>query len=305
VILATSPPLFVALGGYVIALFSRRPWVFEIRDLWPASIKAVGLGRKVPFHFLESLELFLYRRADGIIALTQSFRENLIQRGIAEDRIDVVTNAVDTELFKPLPKNHDVRQGLGVDDDGFLVGYLGTVGMAHGLETVLEAALHCKTNPKIRFLVMGEGVRRSDLEHKARELELDNVIFKDFVPHEKVPNYLGSLDLCLVHLKPDPVFRTVIPSKIFEAMAMGIPILHAVEGESAQIVEESGAGICIPSGQPQKMAETILGLTSEPEALREMGIRGRKAVVEKYGRRPKALACLVSFEKAIQRNGVA
>ena len=300
IILATSPPLFVALAGYLISFFSKRPWIFEIRDLWPASIKAVGLGKKVPLGFLEKMELFLYRKTDRIISLTYSFRENLTRRGIPSDKIDVVTNGVDTDLFSSYAESLDKRSALGFDEETFLVGYMGTVGMAHGLETLVDCAYLTRNNSSVRFIIMGQGSERRKLEQRVQDHGIDNVTFLDFVPHEEVPHYLGALDLFIVHLRPDPLFRTVIPSKIFESMAMGVPILHAVEGESATIVAESGAGVCIPSGDPQIMAETILRLMETPSELRVMGARGRTAALAQYGRRPKALACLASFEKVVR-----
>ena len=171
--------------------------------------------------------------------------------------------------------------------------------MAHGLETVLEAADLCRENDSIKFLIMGEGAERSRLEGLAQSRKLTNVIFKDFVPHEEMPSYLAALDLFVVHLKPDPVFRTVIPSKIFEAMAMGTPLLHAVEGESAEIVKNSGAGVCIPSGDVYSMAEAIVDLSKQPAKLQQMARRGPAAVKKEYSRDLKARAALQSIADAL------
>ena len=246
---------------------------------------------------LEKVELFLYRKADRIISLTDAFRDNLTKRGIAPDKIDIVTNGVDTEMFDRERTKQDVREELGIGRDDFLVAYFGTTGMAHGLETMLEAAQLCRENSRMKFLIMGDGAERASLEARSRELGLDRVIFRDSVPHEEMPDYFAALDMFLVHLKPHPVFKTVIPSKIFEAMAMGTPILCALEGEGARIVAESGAGVCIPPGNAILMAETILRLSRQPDVLEQMGRNGRQAAIQKYSRRLKAEECLRSFEK--------
>ena len=299
VIIASSPPLFVAMAGYLTALAWRRPWLFEIRDLWPASIEAVGLGNKTPMRLLEKIELFLYRKADRIISLSPAFKENLRKRGVDPEKNDVITNGVNTEIFDPGKVKEDVRAALGIEPDDFFVGYFGTTGMAHGLETLLDAAKHCIGNAKIQFLIMGEGAERKALEVKSQELGLTNVIFQGFVAHEEIPDYYAALDLFLVHLKPHPVFKTVIPSKIFEAMAMEVPMLCAVEGEGAKIVSESGAGICIPPGNATEMADTILRISNNPDELKLMGKRGRESAIAKYSRRSKAEECIKSFEKIL------
>ncbi len=299
VILATSPPLFVPMAGYMISKLFRRPWVFELRDLWPASIRAVGaMNGRIP-DLLERLELFLYRKSDRIIALTHAFKTDLINRGIQPDKIDVVENGLNEAFFNPGNVTFDARKILGVDKEVFLAGYIGTTGMAHGLETILEAADLCREKDSIKFLIMGEGAERSLLEELAQSRKLTNVIFKDFVPHDEIPSYLAALDIFIVHLKPDPVFRTVIPSKIFEAMAMGTPLLHAVEGESAEIVKKSGAGVCIPSGDVYSMGEAIVDLSKQPAKLQQMAERGPAVVKKDYSRALKARAALQSMASAM------
>jgi glycosyltransferase involved in cell wall biosynthesis len=287
VILASSPPFFTAIAGWGVSILRGRPWVFEIRDLWPASVRAVGASRSPLLALVEAFELFLYRRADRILALTHSFVDDLASRGIPRAKIDVVTNGVDASQFSPELATVDARAEMGLARDEFLAGYIGTVGMAHGLETVLDAAELCRGH-RVRFLILGEGAHRRRLEDDARRRGLENVVFRDFVPHDAMPGYLGALDASIVHLRPDPLFRTVIPSKIFESMAMGVPIVMAVEGESAGIVEEAAAGVCIPSGDPQAMARAVLALAADRERGRAMGRAGVVAVRERYGREPLA-----------------
>lgn len=301
VILATSPPLFVAVAGCVIARVMRCPWIFEVRDLWPASIKAVGALNGRMLSVLEMLELYLYRDATHIITLTHSFKEDLCRRHISGEKITTVENGVDTQFFSPANVKLDARARLGVPTNAFLVGYIGTVGMAHGVETIVHAAALCKHHEHVMFVVIGEGAERDRIANLAQENGLKNLVIRDFVPHEMMPSYLGCLDAFIVHLRPDPVFRTVIPSKIFEASAMQVPILHAVEGESAGIIRAAGAGVCIPSGDARRMAETVVALSCQTERLKEMGRKGRETVKLKYSRTAKAKEALKCLEAVVRK----
>jgi glycosyltransferase involved in cell wall biosynthesis len=248
---------------------------------------------------VEWFELFLYRRADRIISLTHSFRDDLARRGIPREKNDVVTNGVDADFFAPEAATYDVRATLGVGRDTILAGYVGTVGMAHGLETILEAAALAQQRRDVIFLIVGEGAERAGLEAEARRRGLANLLFRDFVPHDLMPSYLAALDLSIVHLRADPLFKTVIPSKIFESMAMGVPIIMAVEGESAEIVRSADAGVCVRSGDPAAMADAVTGLADRPQERRRLGQNGREAVRRTYGRRPLALAALRTLEAAV------
>ena len=284
ILVGTSPPIFVPIAARVISFLRRRPWVFEVRDLWPASIRAVGASSSSALVLVEKLELSLYHHASHVVVLTHSFKKDLIARGVDGEKVSVVTNGIEVRAFQRAGDNGNAREEIGVDADSFLLGYVGTTGMAHGLETVLEAAAYCRNSTRIKFLIMGEGAERKTLEEKAQELQLENVIFKDFVPHNQVTQYLSALDMTIVHLKPDPVFLNVIPSKIFESMALGIPILHAVEGESAKIVADAGCGVCVPSGQPRAIADVALKYMDKRPELEEMSLAGKNAVQKHYDR---------------------
>jgi colanic acid biosynthesis glycosyl transferase WcaI len=284
VLIATSPPIFVAMAGSIIGFLRRKPWVFEVRDLWPASIAAVGASKSPLLKLVEMYELFLYRSAARVVVLTHSFKRDLTERGIDPDKVFVVTNGIEVEKFQRSDDVSEARKDIGVSDTDFLLGYIGTTGMAHGLETLLEAANLCRDEPNIRFLIMGEGAKRAALEERAKEMQLDNLIFKNFVPHDQVSKYLSAMDMSIVHLMPDPVFKTVIPSKIFEAMALEVPSIHAVEGESAEIVANAGAGVCVPSGDPVAIADAAKKYSKDPAALAEMGKSGKLVACTQYDR---------------------
>lgn len=245
VIVGTSPQFFTVCAAWAASFAKRRPWVFELRDLWPESIRAVGAMRSARLlAALERLELFLYRRADMIVAVTESFRENLIARGVDGGRIRVITNGVDMTRFRPVAKDPALLAELGLEGR-FVAGYIGTMGAAHGLETMLQAAALLRARPggeEIHFLMLGGGAERRRLEAMRAEMALGNVTFLDFVPKEAVARYWSILDTGIVHLRPDPLFRTVIPSKLFECMGMGIPVLHGVEENPPESWSTTGQG---------------------------------------------------------------
>ena len=225
VVLATSPQFFTALAGWLISTLCWRPWVFEVRDLWPASIAAVGASQGRLIYWLERLELFLYRRANRVLVVTEAFRDDLQSRGISPEKIDLATNGVDLANFSRAHVTFNARERLGLAPDAFVTGYVGTTGMAHGLETLLDAAAACRDQKHIHFLIIGEGAERAHLEALARQQGLSNLRFLNRVPHAEMPSYLSAFDLPIIHLRPDPVFRTVIPSKLFEFMAMKMHVL--------------------------------------------------------------------------------
>jgi hypothetical protein len=301
IILATSPPLFVPVAGYGLSVLRRRPWVFEIRDLWPASIEAVGASKGRMISLLTKLEMFLYRKATRLVSLTGAFKEHLTERGIPPEKNDVVTNGVNTERFNPNNVLFDARERLGIGADKFLVGFIGTVGMAQGLVTILDAAEECRDNPGIIFLILGEGAERPALEEEAKRRGLSQVVFHDFVPHDEVCSYIDALDASIIHLRPHDVFKTVIPSKIFENMAMGNPMIYAVEGHSAKIVADAGAGICIPSGNAHAMADAVKSLDKDRAKLKQMGTTAREVMGKKYTRCIKAQEMIRSLNRALQR----
>jgi len=299
VLVASSPQFFTAVAGWGVALLRRRPWVFEVRDLWPESIKAVGAMKGRTVRWLERLELFLYRRARRVIVVTEGFRDNLVERGVDAEKVDVVTNGVDTGVFDPARADRAAaRASLGIADGVFLAGFVGTTGMAQGLETMLEAARLCRDRSDIRWLVMGEGAERAKLEERATELQLTNVQFRDRVPQEQVADYYAALDAGIIHLRPNPIFRAVLPSKLFELMAMGVPIVMGLAGEAARIVERAGCGVCFPSGDATAMYRAVARLADDAAAGSAMGHRGRAAVAERFARKVKAKEALATLLRA-------
>ena len=259
-VVGTSPQFFTACAAYVVSRYRRVPYVFELRDLWPESIKAVGAMRdSALIRLLERLELFLYRKAARIVCVTHSFRETLIRRGIDARRISVVTNGVDMTRFSPVPKDAELVAELGLAGK-FVAGYVGTHGLAHHLETLLDAAGRLRTLPGggvFHFILLGDGARKQALVEDAARRGLNNVTFIDSVPKDQVARYWSLLDVSVIHLRKTELFQTVIPSKLFECMGMGLPVLHGVVGESAQIVRDEGVGIVF---EPENADALVAGL---------------------------------------------
>ncbi len=299
VVVGTSPQFFTAVASWAVAAIKRRPFVFELRDLWPESIRAVGAMRQGwALALLERLELFLYRRSSAVISVTRSFKQDLIGRGIDGEKIHVVTNGVDTKRFRPRPKDAEIAAELGVEGC-FVAGYIGTHGMAHALDTLLDAAAILQEDPAaadIRMLFLGHGSAREALMARAVDMGLTNAIFCTSVPRHDVPRYWSLLDVSLIHLRGTELFKTVIPSKMFECMGMGIPILLGVQGEAAEILRQSGAGIAFEPEDSQQLAEQLKSLFRDPQMLKEMSSLGISAAKE-YDRTSLAHSMLGILER--------
>lgn len=300
IIVGTSPQFFTACAAWGASLFKRRPWVFELRDIWPESIRAVGaMDRSRALDIMEKLELFLYRRAKLIVSVTNSFKRNLAGRGIDPDKIRVVTNGADLRHFQPRGKDAELVRQLGYEGK-FVAGYIGTHGMAHGLETLIEAArmLRDEGRRDIHLLLLGNGARKAELCARADALGLDNVTFVDTVPKAEVARYWSILDASIIHLRASPLFETVIPSKLFECMAMGIPILHGVRGESAEIVETNNVGLTFEPEHAQQLRDRLVELAGNRPQAQRLGRNGTAAAGE-YSRSRLAREMLAHLSGAI------
>lgn len=278
VVVATSPQFFCALAGWMVGVLKWRPFVFELRDLWPASIMAVGAMRKsLVIRLLERVELFLYRRADAIVSVTESFREDLVARGVPRGKIHVVLNGVDLDRYEPRERDAALAREFGLEGR-FVAGYMGTHGMAHALPKVLEAAERLGHREDIAFFFAGSGAERARVEQLVAERGLRNVRLIPRQPKEAMPALWSLCDVAIVPLRDTPVFATVIPSKIFESMGMGVPILMSLpEGEATAIVRSTASGVCVPPEAPQAMAEAVARLADAPLEMAALRRQARAA----------------------------
>lgn len=301
VVVATSPQFLTAVAGYAVARAKRVPFVLEVRDLWPASIVDVGAMRpgSPAVRVLEAAERFLYRHADHIVVVTDSFVDTIAAHGIARDKMSVVKNGVDLEMFRPGPTDNRVRERLGLREK-FVAAYIGTHGMAHGLDTILEAAVLLRHDDRYRFLLIGDGAEKRALQQRAVSAGLTNVLFLDQVPHEAIPDHIRAADVTLVLLRDRPLFRSVIPSKIFEFMGAGRPIVIGVDGEARGLVEEAGAGVFVPPEDATMLVAAVHRLAGDAVARSRMGQNGRDFVERRFSRQAQARLYLERLDRIIR-----
>ena len=285
-ILSTSPQFFNGLAGYLVSRLKRIPWILEIRDLWPESIVAVGAITNRPvIRFLEGLEMFAYRKADHLVVVTDAFKAHMLAKGISSNKVTVIKNGVDFSLYKKPSHGHtNLLCELGLEGK-FVAAYFGTHGMAHHLETVLEAARELIDWKDIMFLLVGDGAERSRLVAMRDEMKLSNVMMLDQQPKEKMPELWSLSTVSLVLLKKSALFKTVLPSKIFESMAMEKPVILGVEGEGAELVMLAGGGICIEPESAKDLALQVLKLFHDPTMRQQLGWSGRRYVLEHFDRK--------------------
>lgn len=286
VIVATSPQFFCGWAGVWASRLKRAPLILEIRDIWPESIVAVGAMRKSRLiRFLEWLERRMYAAATHIVTVGEGYRRQLVDKGVPQDSISVITNGVDGDLFHP--REPDAALEAAHDLNGkFICSYIGTIGMACGLEVVLDAAELLKRRGRgdAQFLLVGDGAVRGQLQQQAEERGLENVLFVGRQDKSLMPGYLSISGCCLVHLRRTDLFKTVLPSKIFEASAMARPIVLGVEGDAAELVQASGGGLCIEPENAEQLAHAVERLADDPDLCRRLGQAGRAYVTAHYDR---------------------
>ncbi|WP_339862414.1 glycosyltransferase family 4 protein [Paremcibacter congregatus] len=302
IIVATSPQFFCAIGGWMLSVVRRRPFIFELRDLWPASIKAVGaMEDSLLIRVFERIELFLYHRSDRIISVTHAFKKELVERGVLAEKIDVITNGVDLTKYAPADeKDPELAEQYNLKDK-FVVGYVGTHGMAHALDKVVDTAELLQHEKDIVILFAGGGAARTAIEEQVAAKKLKNVCLIPRQPKEMMPRLWSLCDVSLIHLKNNPVFKTVIPSKLFESMGMGLPVLVGVpEGEITGIVEECECGINVEPENAEQMSHAILEMYKSPALMIKYQMNSLSSA-PKYSREALANDMLTSFEAALQR----
>jgi glycosyltransferase involved in cell wall biosynthesis len=298
VIVATSPQFFTTWSAFLLSKIKRKPWVFELRDLWPESIKAVGaLKNQKILEFLEKIELFLYKDAQKVVAVTNAFKENLVKRGIKPEKIEVVPNGVNLELFRAREKDSKLLKDLNLHGK-FIVGYIGTHGMAHGLDFIVRCASKIKDSD-IHFLFVGDGAEKENVVKLANALRLKNVTFLEPVKKLDVPKYLSIIDVALVPLKKTETFKTVIPSKIFEASAMEKPCLLGVDGEARRLVESYECGIFYEPENEEDFLKKLLMLKRDNKLYRKLQ-EGCKRLAKDFDRKKLAVKMLNILKECVR-----
>lgn len=295
VVVSTTPQFFCGVAGLVLSKLRRRPFVLELRDLWPDSIVQLGQVRSpLAIRMLEAVEARLYRSADGIVVVARSFRSHVMERGVPPERVELVYNGIDLETFRP---RHDAPSlGARGIHAPYSVGYVGTIGLAHGLRTLLDAA---ERLPDVAFLLIGDGADRDALEADARRRGLANVNFTGLVPRAEIPEWLSAIDVLLVMLRDLPVFETVIPSKTFEYLAQERPVILAAprRGEIRAMVEAAGVAYTVEPEDPDALAAQIQHLREHPDEAAERARKARHWVEAGFRREELAARMLAFLER--------
>jgi colanic acid biosynthesis glycosyl transferase WcaI len=286
VVIATSPQLLVGMTGWWLGRVKRSPFVFEVRDLWPESLTAVGVSNRnsALYRALELVAKFLYRACDHLVVVTPAFKDYLTANwGVSPEKISIVENGVEIELFSP-GEGDAIRRELGLEGK-FVVSYIGTLGMAHGLDTLLDTAQELLGSASaVTFLLVGEGAEKQNLRDMAGRRGLNNVIFLDQRPRAQMPGIIRASDACLVMLRKKEIFKTVIPTKLLEFMSCGRPVILAVGGQAREIVETARGGLCIEPENAEALAKAIEKLRSAPADGQRLGNNGRRWIVQHLSR---------------------
>ena len=302
-VIASSPQLLVGLSGWWAARVKKVPLVLEVRDLWPESLVGAGVGSEASlmYRIVSRIASFLYRSADSIVVVTPSFREHLIREwNVAPERIAIVQNGVETSLFSPQESGKEIRAQWGAQDK-FVVSYIGTLGLAHRLDTLIGAADRLKTlAPQVFFVAVGEGADRERIQLVAQSRGLTNLLFIPQQPRERIPSYISASDACLVMLKDKQVFETVIPTKMLEFMSCAKPVILGVRGQAKQLLEAAGGGVCIEPDNPQALCSAILRLQQQPAMCAEIGRNGRSYIVRELSREKTALQYLSMLQAVLK-----
>ncbi len=297
VVVIFSPPLPLGLSAWLLSSLWRVPWVLQLEDLYPDAAVAAGvLCNRMAIEFFFSVERFLYKRATRISLISEAFRKNLIGKGIPPEKITLIPVWADPELVGILPKENSFRERHGLKGK-FVVMYAGNHGITSCLENVLQAAEKLKDDPDIRFVFIGEGVKKAELEEVSRRKELENVLFLPYQRREVFPEMLAAADLGLVTLNRSS-YMTSLPSKTFNIMASARPILAVAPLESglAQLIEDSACGFTISTEDSEYLAERLLELKNADDRLNKMGHNGRVQLETRFSR----ARCVKMFEQMLQ-----
>lgn len=284
VVITESPPLFLGWSGYVIARKIKAKFVFNVSDLWPESAVKLGvLHNKLLIKASTWLEEFCYRKADAITGQTRGIVDNIIDRGFDSEKIHLITNGVDTEFFRKENRDEKFRESIGINGK-FAACYGGIHGLAQGLEIIINAAEILKEHRNIQFVFVGDGPEKQKLINMAAEKKLENVTFLPVQPKANMPKIIASMDASIIPLKKLDIFKGALPSKMFEALATELPIVLAVDGEAARLIEEAEAGIVVEPENSSDLANAVLKLSKDDELRRKLGSNGRKYAIRNYSR---------------------
>jgi glycosyltransferase involved in cell wall biosynthesis len=303
VIHAVQPPTTCFPACFLSRLW-RIPFTYEVQDMWPETLQATGMVNNQRILSIVSKYChWSYAKAAAIRVISPGFRENLISKGVPSEKIYFISNWVDTDFYKPRPPDINLSERFGFKGR-FNILYAGSIGLAQGLETILEAAVLLQDLPDIQFVLAGDGLALPSLEENIASREIKNVKFLGRQPMHLMPDLYALADVLLVHLKDDPLFRITIPHKTLTYLSAGKPILTAVEGDVAEVINSNHAGLTCPPGNPDALADTIRKFYNMTLNEREtLGENGRKAACNLYGREKMVDKIESMFKLVLARMG--
>ena len=298
-IMGTTPQIFQAVSAWFVAFVRNKPFLLEVRDLWPEFGVSMGVIKNpVVIALARWLEKFLYTRATHILVNSPAYKEYMVARGVPADKITYIPYGTDVDMFNPNVDGGSVRRKLGLEDK-FVVLYAGALGQANDIYTVLCAAKHLNEENNIRFVFWGDGKERPNLQSEAERLKLENVIFAGVCPKKEMPFVIASSDVCLAILQNVPMFRTTYPNKVFDYMAAARATVLVIDGVIREVVESSRGGVFVEPGNDKLLAETILELSKDPKRVKQMGANARAYLVQHLDRRDRLDETLQLLQKMV------
>lgn len=284
IVISTSPHLLCGLSGLFASWRIKSPWVIEVRDIWPDSIVAVGAtGDNLIIRTLSAIVRWAYHRSDKVVSVSPGFAEHFANQGLPASKVALIPNGIDTNRA-PAPASFDDIPELTPLRDRFIAAYLGTIGMAHSVGTILDAANLLKDNHKIGFLIAGSGAERDVIFQRVRDENLQNVVVMDQQPKHRIEQIWGLVSASIVLLKDHEVFKTVIPTKLLEGLSMGRPILLGIRGQAKEILDASEGGIAFEPENASELVSALETLSEDPESARQFGQQGREFVRAEFNR---------------------
>lgn len=299
-VMGTTPPIFQAVSAWFVAWMRRKPFLLEVRDLWPEFGVSMGvLKSPVVIGLARWLEKFLYARATHMLVNSPAYKDYMIKKGVPERKVTYIAYGTDVDMFNPGVDGSSIRKELGLQDK-FVVLYAGALGQANDIDTILRAAERLNHKDKIYFVLFGDGKERARLQFEAERMELSNVIFAGVRPKKEMPYVVASADLCLASLQGIPMFRTTYPNKVFDYMSAGRATVLVIDGVARHLIESSKGGVFVQPGDDELLAKTILELSKDPQHVQQMGIHAREYLVKHLDRRDKLNETLDLFTKLVE-----
>lgn len=287
IVMGTTPPIFQAVSAWFVAMVRRKPFLLEVRDLWPEFGVSMGvLKNPLVIALARWLEKLLYARATHILVNSPAYKDYMLAKGVPENKVTYIAYGTDVDMFNPAVDGASIRRALNLEDK-FVVLYAGALGQANDIDTILRAAKRLNDDIRIRFVLFGDGKERARLQAETERMQLTNVLFAGVRAKKEMPIVVAASDVCLAILQDIPMFRTTYPNKVFDYMAAGRPTVLVIDGVSRELIESSNGGVFVQPGDDAMLAEEILELSKDTKRVQQMGWNAREYLVKHLDRRGK------------------